>query len=512
MTRRALAVLLLLLAGMDRAGAQRDLVVPRTWDDQAIAALEIPLANPAGSPQHVSAEYYYRIPVAPIYKSYPVYAPGRESASYLESLEQREPEITWDDNGHRPPLTTEADWIRAGETVFDAPVKPAFMSIEEVRNPTWYTEVQWPVAADGTIPILRYVVKRRGEVALEMFSCATCHTRLMPDGTVVKGAQGNFLLGRPNAIRLREAARGRDPDSSPIVNQLRLTLRATSAVPWLEPDPEARVDQMSIGELTNVLEAVPAGVNPRHRASPLYPVQIPDLIGVKDRRYLDRTGLQQHRSAADLMRYAAMNRGILDGGDGVANHHGFIPGDPPKFDRLPDPASRSRYSDEQLYALALYLYSLKPPPNPNPLSGVAVEGQRVFAREGCSTCHTPPLYTNNQLTPADGFEVPAAHRQQYDIAPLSVGTDTDLTLKTRRGTGYYKVPSLKGVWYRSMFGHSGWCATLEDWFDPRRVRDDYVPTGFKPHDKKTYAVKGHRFGLNLADADRRALIAFLRTL
>src|SRR5215475_3163487 len=26
----------------------------------------------------------------------------------------------------------------------------------------------------------------------------------------------------------------------------------------------------------------------------------------------------------------------------------------------------------------------------------------------------------------------------------------------RRGTGYYKVPSLKGVWYRSMFGHSGW--------------------------------------------------------
>ena len=81
-----------------------------------------------------------------------------------------------------------------------------------------------------------------------------------------------------------------------------------------------------------------------------------------------------------------------------------------------------------------------------------------------------------------------------------------------RGTGYYKVPSLRGVWYRSMFGHSGWCATLEDWFDPSRVRDDYVPTGFKPYGMKAYAVKGHPFGLKLSEDDRKALIAFLKTL
>ena len=128
------------------------------------------------------------------------------------------------------------------------------------------------------------------------------------------------------------------------------------------------------------------------------------------------------------------------------------------------------------------------------------------------TCHTPPLYTNNKLTPAEGFTIPPDHRQKYDILPISVGTDPDLTLKTRRGTGYYKVPSLKGVWYRSMFGHSGWCATLEDWFDPRRVRDDYVPTGWKPHDRQTYAVKGHPYGLTLSADERGALIAFLKTL
>ena len=103
-------------------------------------------------------------------------------------------------------------------------------------------------------------------------------------------------------------------------------------------------------------------------------------------------------------------------------------------------------------------------------------------------------------------------QKKYDIMPISVGTDPNLALKTRRGTGYYKVPSLKGVWYRSMFGHSGWCATLEDWFDPRRVRNDYVPTGFLPYGAKTYAVRGHLFGLGLPAEDRNALIAFLKTL
>ena len=47
-----------------------------------------------------------------------------------------------------------------------------------------------------------------------------------------------------------------------------------------------------------------------------------------------------------------------------------------------------------------------------------------------------------------------------------------------RGTGYYKVPSLKGVWYRGPLEHNGSVATLEDWFDPGRLRGDYLPTGF----------------------------------
>ena len=132
------------------------------------------------------------------------------------------------------------------------------------------------------------------------------------------------------------------------------------------------------------------------------------------------------------MRYAALNQDTQL----LGRYGDFIP-DGKDFRELPDPATQSRYSDEQLYALALYIYSLKPPPNPNKFDALAERGQKVFQSEGCAGCHTPPLYTNNKLTPAEGFKVPEEHRKKYDILPMSVGTDSSSALRTRRGTGYY---------------------------------------------------------------------------
>jgi hypothetical protein len=487
-------------------------VIPKTWNDAAISTLEVPLANPVGSPKHVSADYYYRIPVAPIYKSYPVYAPGHEPTGYLDWLKQQEPAVIWDDEGHAPPLKTEADWLKAGEMVFGAPTDfDRFVTVAETRDPAWYKQIGTPVAKDGTVPFVRYVVRKKGVVEVGQISCAMCHTRVMSDGSILKGAQGNFPVVRAVAFGIRSSA-AQSNDNSQLLTRLRLGYRALWSVPWLSPDPAARVDQMPLEQLVEALEALPAGVVARQRTSIFYPAQVPDLIGLKDRKYLDRTGLQQQRSIGDLMRYAAMNRGRFDGGDALANHNGFIPADEPRFQKLPDPATQGRYSDEQLYALGLYIYSLQPPPNPNKFDALAERGQKIFERESCVMCHTPPLYSNNKLTPAEGFTPPPDASAKYDILRISVGTDPALATKTRRGTGYYKVPSLKGVWYRRMFGHSGWCATLEDWFDPRRTNDDYVPTGFKPYGAKTYAVKGHLFGLNLSEEDRKSLIAFLKTL
>jgi len=487
-------------------------VIPRTWDDAAMATLEVPLSNPIGSPKHVPAEYYYKIPVRPIYKSYAVYAPGHEPPGYQEWLKQQEPQVIWDDAGHRPPLQTEAEWIKAGEIAFDAPSGyqgvRAVVTASDAQDPTWWMSVGAQFAKDGTLPGYCYVIRKKGQVEVGSLSCASCHTRLMPDGTLIKGAQGNFPFDRALGFIYRAV-----PPQA--LQSVRLGNYRLYGTPWLNPDPQSRLLQMSADEIASAHEAIPSGVQARHRASPFYPVQVPDLIGVKDRHYLDRTGLQQHRGIVDLMRYAALNQG----GDDLASFDGFVPDGPPDFKTLPAPdkldplrVQADRYSDEQLYALALYVYSVQPPPNPNKFEAVAARGQIIFEREGWVMCHTPPLYTNNRLTLAEGFTPPPGAVQKYDILPISVGTDPNLALKTRRGTGYYKIPSLKGVWYRGMFGHSGWCATLEDWFDPRRTRDDYVPTGFKPYGTKTYAVKGHQFGLNLSVEDKRALIAFLKTL
>jgi hypothetical protein len=472
--------------------------IPKAWEDDAVAALEVPLANPVYSPVHVRSADYYRMPVRPVYKSYPIYEPGKEPPNYLEWLRQQEPEIVFDAST----LKTDTDWIRAGALVFDAPIRygPLSNSLSRERD-FWET---MPTASDGTMPFLRYVIRKKGAVEVGDSSCAKCHTRVMPDGTVVKGAQGNFPGGHVTALAIRKRA-ARDDDQG--LAQLAIFRRGQHmnyGAPWIQPDP-AEDFLNSLDEAVASWEAMPAGVLPREGASRRFPPQVPDLIGVKERRYFDHTGLVRHRSIADLMRYAALNQGAQF----LARYGDF---DPASF-RVPGAQlAESRYSDEQLYALALYVYSLTPPPNPNRVDAQAERGQKVFEGARCASCHTPPLYTSNTLTPVDGFTVPDEHRRTYDILPISVGTDPGLALRTRRGTGYYKVPSLKGVWYRGPFEHNGSVATLEDWFDPKRLRDDYEPTGFKGQGVKTRAVKGHPFGLELSADDRRALIAFLRTL
>jgi hypothetical protein len=472
------------------------------WDDAAMRELELPLRRPQYSLRFVSSQYYYRIPVRPIYRTYPVSARDREPVSYLDRLRNQVPAIAFDPTV----LRTRQDWIHAGELVFDAPITMGSpFSVDDVHDPEFLKKTGVPLAPDGTIPALRYVVRKPGVVELGSFSCGMCHTRVQANGSVIKGAQGNFPGDRVIAFTVRRLA-AKHPYAA--LKSARHVARGLVQTPWATPDAlnEAWFNA-SLDELPAQYEAIPPGVFLRHRSSVFAPPQLPDLIGVKDRRYLDKTGLQQHRDLVDLMRYAALNQGADDLGD----YEGFIPASA-DFHTPVDPATQERYSDEQLYALALYVYSLQPPPNPNPWDAVAQRGARVFEAEGCSGCHTPPLYTNNKLLPAPGFSIPSDHRSGYQILNVPIGTDPTLTMETRRGTGYYKVPSLKGVWYRGPFEHNGSVATLEDWFDANRLRDDYVPTGWTRRGVPTRAVKGHEFGLRLQPDDKKALIAFLKTL
>lgn len=486
--------------------------VPRTWDEVALASLELPNAATGVSARHVSSEFYYGIPATTVFRSFPVYHPDREPAGYRDGLAQAQPEVVFDAGT----LHTKQEWIDAGEQVFHWPINLRPFD-EEALTQMRQTLAAVPtaVASDGTLPYYRFVVREPGKVEIGTFSCAMCHSRVMEDGSVIVGAQGNLPFDRFLVV-----------DEQPIPDELAraglVGLFGMPAVPGaLPPFPPG----MSSAEITAAFRAIPPGVLARHGTSVTSPVQVPDLIGIEGRRYLDRTGLVRHRGIGDLMRYAALNQDL----DLLSDYGGFVPdlagvdamlagplppGAPSREElhtRVQDPKQRFRYSDEQLYALSLFVYSLQPPSNPNANGELARRGQEVFEAEGCARCHTPPLYTSNELVPAPGFRVPDALRESEAIRSRGVDTDGRLTMSTRRGTGFYKVPSLLGVWYRGPFGHDGSAATLEEWFDPARLREDHVPRGWNPGGGPR-AILGHEFGLDLDERDRAALLAFLRTL
>jgi len=491
-TRKPIVVgAILMIAGLG-AAQEFHADIPRAWDDKEVACFEMLLAQRDRSPRYMTEEQYYALKVRPIYRSYTAFAPGREPKGYIESLKQKDPEIIFDASK----LRTKEDWVRAGKLVFESDTlfRPAPAGGPSVAG------LALPVSRDGVLPFFmpgyRYYVRKKGVLEVGANSCADCHTRVMPDGTFLEGAQGmqDQPIPEPALNRVREMA----PEA--------FRARQENAwiyfgAPWIM-SKEAFEESLTKDEYVRQLAARRPGVLPRQGTSATHPPHIPSLIGVQDITHLDATGLVHHRSIGDLMRYAIINEGL----DTLAYFGDFQP----SSKATPFSGDQgTRYSDEQLYALALYIYSLKPPPNPNRFDDRAGRGQRIFEQQGCAGCHTPPLYTNNKLTPAKGFQVPRDLFKTGEILNISVGTDPALAMLTRRATGFYKVPSLRGVWFRNAFGHGGQAETLEEWLDPARLKNDYVPKGFHIGPGP---IEGHEFSFALSPADRQDLIAFLKTL
>jgi hypothetical protein len=463
--------------------------IPKTWADKDVAGFEVPLTHPDRSPRYMNEKEYYALKVRPIYRSYPVYAEGREPAGYIDWLKQREPEVIFDP----AKLKTKEDWIQGGKIVFESE-----NSIFPATDPPGGQKVppgreKW-IAKDGAIrgfsPLTVYIIRKKGVLEFGANSCAGCHTRLLPDGTVLEGAQGDEGGGIRQPL----------PPGSPEQRARRAMNNAwvLFGIPWIEPREEFDKSFLDLKRAEGNLMSTFS----RQGTSMTHPPHIPSLIGIQDLKYLDATGLVHHRSIGDLMRYAIINEGL----DTNAHFGDFQPtGGETSFSQ----EAGTRFSDEQLYALALYIYSLRPPVNPNPIDERARAGQKIFQQQGCSGCHTPPYYTSNKLTPALGFRVPDELGKAENILNVCVGTDPVLATRTRRGTGFYKVPSLRGVWFRSAFGHTGQADTLEEWFDPDRLNADYVPKGYH---RGLGPILGHEFGLKIRQEDRMALIAFLKTL
>lgn len=480
--------------------------IPRVWDDAALAEWATPLAGLNARPTHMSSADYYATPVDNL-KTYPVYALGREPAGYWEMLRSV---------GPRPLLetaafTSDSDWIAAGKRIFEEtdalPIRtydPAL--IAALRDPEAMGLRGADVLPDGTLPELRWVPTGKG-VALGAATCSSCHVQWHRDGNSIPGAPpgGSEMFRRSGFISRMHDANRVVRGQTPFVMASEMPaggLYQAFSVPWLKDDVHHQLESMPREKLDALTAAFArSGGFARWNGSIFYPAKMPDLIGIKDRKYIDHTATHLHRGIGDLMRYAAAVTFAEPTGFGP--YHVLAPG---------TARVTVRRSDEALYALARYLYSLEPPANPNPFNEAAKAGQELFEQEDCARCHTPPLYTNNRLTLAEGFTPPANVPAALDIMRRSVHTDPGLALRTRKGTGYYKVPSLRGVWYRPRLLHDGAVASLEEMFDPDRLKDSHVPGGWIPFGQKTHAIRGHQFGLDLTPSERAQLIAFLRTL
>jgi len=498
------------------AFAQSSVQAPRIWSDQQLADWATPVAALNLRPAHYSSDEYYRVEGDNL-RTYPVYDPRNEPVGYWDELQKKKPEPLvdvatirntqdWIDAGRRAFIEIDSFWARTSD--------PAL--IAAARNPGNFDGVL--KRADGTVGESRWVITRDG-LKLSRRECGQCHREVLvaigaetPESLSAVAERTAASAG--GGARLEPAGLG-DPrtqlralplyfvgDSIPTAMWRKFT------VPWA---PDQRIEQLRTVDAKELsgqqlqrmtqLGATTGGA-PRIHGSPYFGAKRPDLRTIKYSRYLDATATHRLRGPEDIGRYAAFVTG--------ADRMEFGP-----HQVLTDEQRRVRfrYADEVLYAIGMFLMSLEPPKNAlQPPPDLRARGEQVFMREGCGNCHAPPQYTTGKLTLARGWQPPADHPNRADITSISVGTDPGLSLETRKGTGFYKIPSLRGVWARPFLLHDGSLTSLEQVFDPTRLDPQYQPQGWNPPGVKTRAVPGHTFGLSLAPDDKGALLAFLRTL
>jgi hypothetical protein len=118
-----------------------------------------------------------------------------------------------------------------------------------------------PTARDGTLPFQQYLIRKKGVIEVGDASCGKCHTRVMPDGTILKGVQGNFPDGRVAAASIRKRAVS-DNNEQVALARNRNGQRVNLGAPWIQPDP-AEEYVSSFDEVVASWAALIPGVEPR---------------------------------------------------------------------------------------------------------------------------------------------------------------------------------------------------------------------------------------------------------
>jgi mono/diheme cytochrome c family protein len=329
-------------------------------------------------------------------------------------------------DGVRP--TTVDGWAALGrEVFFRYPLRSEVFVEWGLAHPDAGARVGVRAADDGSYPGVVLFVDTKGDRRVGM-TCAMCHTDVVDGQAIVGQARRAFDYG---ALRLAyHAATGTavDPDLA-----RRMRTWGPGRADVTEDDDED-------------------------------PVAIPDLWGLRHETFLTHAGTIKHAGPAALA--IRQETQLL-----TSNHQTVRP---PR---------------ELAFALAMFLYALKPPAAPALADASRVASGKALFRDRCAGCHS---------NAAGGGGLESAER---------IGTDRTLANGKARGTGRYRNAPLTRVAAAAPFFHDGSVPTLEDVLSPERLAPTYArgTWGKGP-------VPGHDYGLDLSSDDRSALVAFLRAL
>jgi len=213
--------------------ANENFNVPKIWDQKQLAEWATPVAGVGVAATFYSESEYYAAPVDNT-RTYAVYAPGREPKGYRDWMRGQ---------GHQrliepEKIKTERDWIEAGRRVFAGLDFP----VTRTDDPRIFKYLSDPEAAknggdavtkDGIIPGLRWVVDNDGKLKVSLADCSGCHSRVMPDGSLLLGAQGNLTFAVESVGVVVEGF-GKDLERKGIsINQAEYAAYGT---PWVRPD------------------------------------------------------------------------------------------------------------------------------------------------------------------------------------------------------------------------------------------------------------------------------------
>ncbi len=128
-----------------------------------------------------------------------------------------------------------------------------------------------------------------------------------------------------------------------------------------------------------------------------------------------------------------------------------------------------------------------------------IEGLNIFRSfvARCAECHTPPLFTNQQIAVIGSPEPKGM--------PLDPGAEITFNDKTRRGG--FKVPSLRNIEKTAPYMHSGKFETLRETVEfYTKGRGHAVP------ENEDLFIHWHIWEPNLTDKELDRLVDFLKTL